>query len=98
MDKPNEVVIQMVKEYVSNDLFEIFERYGYIPQQLSYAKWSAQEILNRLYKFKNVPPLIVLEQFRDDTIKFRSVSDNLDSVLMFSTASQLADYFIDLLV
>lgn len=64
--------------------------------QESYSRWAAREILIRLIREKNTPPLIVIERFRDQMDDYSC--RNPYTSYMFSVAKDMAEWIIDLLI
>ncbi|MCD8158560.1 MAG: hypothetical protein LUD77_06635 [Clostridiales bacterium] len=60
---PNEYAVFAVKNYISA-IDEIGIFYGYSFEEISYSKWAAKELLDILEKRKDLPPLIVMEEFQ----------------------------------
>lgn len=97
MNKANEMAIQIVTEYISR-----LERQpmGYWRSsefaQLSYSKSAAREVLRLLQHNKELPPLVVIEEYRDKMNDYSC----LNSVwsIMYSVAADTASSIVDELI
>lgn len=69
---------------------------GYNFEQASYMKWAGREVLIRLCKHPEIPPLIVIESFRDECDSYSCVNPRTSYV--FSCAKDMLEWIIDLLI
>ena len=69
---------------------------GYSLKQESYSRWSIKEILIRLEENQDTPPLIIIEEFRDQMDKYSCL--NQFTSHQFSCAKDMAEWVIDLLI
>lgn len=88
--------IETVRHCLRGSLTATAKRRNYSLLQESYSKWAAREILVRLIKEKETPPLVVIEQFRDKMDEYSC--RNLNTSYMFSVAKDTAEWIIDLLI
>ena len=70
--------------------------HGYNFEQASYMRWAGREVLARLRKHPETPPLIVIESFRDECDSYSCV--NLRRSYVFSCAKDMLEWIIDLLI
>ena len=80
-------MIDLHRTYVGND--QLF-------QQESHSRWAMDELLNRMRKQPDIPPLVIMEEFRDQMDEFSTY--NPQSSLIFSTAKEIVQWAIDLLL
>ena len=69
---------------------------GYSLKQESYSRWAIKEILIRLEENQDTPPLIIIEEFRDQMDKYSCL--NQFTSHQFSCAKDMAEWVIDLLI
>lgn len=64
--------------------------------QRSYEVWAAKEILKKIKNTKDMPPLYIIEEFRDlmDDYSCRKKNNSF----LFSCAKDMAEWIIDLLI
>ena len=87
---------KVIKEYV--------EKYLCTPHRLrrlefaqeSYARWAANELLIELQRRKHMPPLIVMEEFRNKMDRYSLKKGPCSWI--FSVAKDTAETLIDLLI
>ena len=96
MEKPVERAIGTVSYCIHKSIKSTAKWRGYNLAQESYSRWAAREILTRLEKNPTVPPLITIEEFRDQMDKYSCL--NLHTSYVFSCAKDMADWIIDLLI
>lgn len=65
-------------------------------EQESYSRWAAREILLRLEKNRDTPPLIVIEDFRNQVDHFSGMNSHTSYI--FSCAKDMAEWILDLLL
>ena len=63
MESPTERAIYTVRYAIAT--MPVVQR-GYNFEQASYMRWAGREVLIRLCKHPEIPPLIVIESFRDE--------------------------------
>lgn len=61
--------------------------------QKSYTKWAVHEILARLRENRDIPPAIVVEQFRDEMEQYSCL--NSQTSFIFSVAKDAAEWMLD---
>lgn len=84
-------------QYCLNSLLKTASKQrGYDLQQESYSRWAARELIIRLEKDQETPPLILIEKFRDQMNEFSCV--NPSTSYIFSCAKDMAEWIIDLLI
>lgn len=71
-----------------------WDSYGF--RQESYSRWAAREILYRLENDRNTPPLIIIENFRNQMDEYACM--NSCTSYMFSVAKDMAQWIVDLLI
>lgn len=96
MDSPNERAIYTVRYCLRCLLKRTSKQRGYSLQQESYSRWAARELLVRLEQNKTTPPLIVIEEFRDQLDNYSCV--NIRTSYVFSCAKDMTEWIIDLLI
>lgn len=96
MDSANERAICTVRHCLNCLLKNASNQRGYSLQQESYSRWAAREILVRLEKNRTTPPLILIEEFRDQMDNYSCV--NIRTSYAFSCAKDMAEWIIDLLI
>lgn len=93
----NDLAMDIVKDYIYE-----FSEHVYTPWQKkefqyeTYSIWAAKELLVELSKNKNLPPLFVLEKFRDKMDDYACL--NKKNSFIFSVAKDTTEYLIDQLV
>lgn len=96
MAESTDRAIETVRHCLKEMLVTMEERYDYTLAQTSYSRWAIREIMVRLIKDRTTPPLIVIEQFRDQMDDYSC--RNLYTSYMFSVAKDTAEWIIDLLI
>lgn len=96
MDSPNKRAIYTVRYCLNCLLKNTSNQRGYSLQQESYSRWAAKELLLRLKKNKTTPPLILIEEFRDQMDHYSYI--NVRTSYVFSCAKDMAEWIIDLLI
>ena len=92
MESPTERAIYTVRYAIAT--MPVVQR-GYNFEQASYMRWAGREVLIRLCKHPEIPPLIVIESFRDECDSYSCESTNK---LCFSCAKDMLEWIIDLLI
>lgn len=95
MNSANQRAIYTVR-YCLRQLKKTSNYHGYSLEQESYSRWAAKELLIRLEKDKITPPLILMEEFRDQMDNYSCV--NIRTSYVFSCAKDMAEWIIDLLL
>ena len=93
MESPTERAIYTVRYAIAT--MPVIQR-GYNFEQASYMRWAGREVLIRLCKHPEIPPLIVIESFRDECDSYSCV--NLRTSYVFSCAKDMLEWIIDLLI
>lgn len=96
MEASNEKAIYTVRYCLNCLLKNTSKKRGYSLQQECYSKWAARELLIRLEKNNSVPPLVLIEEFRDQMDEYSCV--NTRTSYVFSCAKDMAEWIIDLLI
>lgn len=96
MEKPIERAIDTVSYCIHKSIKSTAKWRGYNLAQESYSRWAARELLIRLEKNHNIPPLIIIEEFRDQMDDYSC--KNPHTSYIFSCAKDMADWIIDLLI
>ncbi len=79
------VAQKLLKSYESIDFFNY--------PLLSYSRWAADEIIHELEMNKDIPPLIILEEFRNKMDDY--ACENLRNSFIFSEAYDVVTIIID---
>ena len=69
---------------------------GYSFKQICYLRWAADELLAQLIADPGTPPLVTIENFRDQMEAYSRVRP--ETVLIFTTGKELSETIIDLLI
>lgn len=93
MESPTERAIYTVRYAIAT--MPVIQR-GYDFEQASYMRWAGREVLIRLCKHPEIPPLIVIESFRDECDSYSCVNPRTSYV--FSCAKDMLEWIIDLLI
>ena len=93
MESPTERAIYTVRYAIAT--MPVVQR-GYNFEQASYMRWAGREVLIRLCKHPEIPPLIVIESFRDECDSYSCVNPRTSYV--FSCAKDMLEWIIDLLI
>lgn len=96
MSESTDRAIETVSYCLRKSLTTTAKWRDYSLAQESYSRWAAREILIRLIKEKNTPPLIIIERFRDQMDDYSC--RNIHTSYMFSVAKDMAEWIIDLLI
>jgi hypothetical protein len=96
MATPRDRAIKTVQYCLRSYLKNIARCKGYNLKQESYSYWAAEEILLKLISNPDIPPLIVIEQFRDQMSEYSG--KNRYTSCIFSVAKDTAEWIIDLLI
>lgn len=94
MDIVNEKAIELVKDY--RDYLEfVFERDKnyYTPSQKSYSIWITNDVINLLRQNSEIPPLQIIERFRDKIERFSRQNRNTENI--FTVALENIDNILD---
>lgn len=92
MEKSIDRVMDAVRYYIRQSLKITAIWHSYSLAQESYSRWAARELLVRLETNRTVPPLVIIEEFRDQ------MDDYSYNSCVFLCAKDLADCIIDLLI
>ncbi len=65
-------------------------------EQASYMRWAGREVLRRLFKNPETPPLVIIESFRDECDSYSCINPMTSYV--FSCAKDMTEWIIDLLI
>ena len=93
MESPTERAIYTVRYAIAT--MPVVQR-GYNFEQACYMRWAGREVLIRLCKHPEIPPLIVIESFRDECDSYLCVNPRTSYV--FSCAKDMLEWIIDLLI
>lgn len=96
MESPTDRAIYIIQYCLDKLLKEVTYQYGYSLEQESYSRWAAKELLNRLRENPALPPLLIIEEFRDQMEEYSKI--NPDTSLVFSSGKDLAEWIINLLI
>ena len=94
MNVVNEKAIELVTDY--RDYLEfVFERDKnyYTPSQKSYSIWITNEVINRIKRNSEIPPLQIIERFRDKIECFSHQNRNTENI--FTVALENIDNILD---
>ena len=69
---------------------------GYSFEQMSYSRWAAKEVLRRINKFPNMPPLFIISEFYDEMERCSKLNQYTKDI--FIIASDVANEIINWLV
>jgi hypothetical protein len=69
---------------------------NYSFKQTCYFRWAADELLAQLIANPETPPLVTIENFRDQMEAYSRVRP--ETVLIFTTGKELSETIIDLLI
>lgn len=91
MDAAKKAVIALAEDYMQNlDLSRVKEL-----RKLSYIRSAIEEILELIRSDNDIPPLDILEDYRDTMYRFSLVDPKTE--MMFELGGQTAEYFIRVL-
>jgi hypothetical protein len=96
MESPTDRAIYIIQYCLDKLLKEVTYQYGYSLEQESYSRWAAKELLNRLRENPTIPPLLIIEEFRDQMDEYSNI--NPDTNLVFNSGRDLAEWIINLLI
>lgn len=96
MKKPIDRAIETIRYCVCHSLKTTAKLSGYSLAQESYSRWAAMELLIRLEENPATPPLIIIEEFKDQMDHY--LCRNLHNSYVFSCAKAMVDWIIDLLI
>lgn len=96
MESPTDRAIYIIQYCLDKLLKEVTYQYGYSLEQESYSRWAAKELLNRLRENPTIPPLLIIEEFRDQMDEYSNI--NPDTSLVFNSGRDLAEWIINLLI
>ncbi len=96
MKTANDNAVSVIRHCINSLLNEAANKRGYSLAQESYTKWAARELLIRLEKNRGLPPLVIIEEFRDQMDRYSTM--NVRTSYPFSCAKDLAEWIIDLLI
>lgn len=92
-----ELAMDLIKDYIYE-----FSNHEYSPRQKmefkqeTFGVWAATELLIELSKNPNIPPLTVMEKFRDKMDNYSCL--NRHNSFIFSVAKDTTEYLIDQLI
>lgn len=95
MKTPNDYAIDEVKDYIYH-IEEMSSFYGLNLEQQSFSKWAAIEIIKCLKEHTDVPPLVIIESFREEMYMY--ACSNKKTSFIFSIAVDVANHVDDILV
>jgi hypothetical protein len=96
MAKPNDRAIEIVRHCLKKVINSTADLRGYSIMQESYSRWAAREILIMLEKNRDTPPLILIEQFRNQMDEYSCLNERTS--YRFSVAKDTAEWIVDLLL
>lgn len=90
---PQEEAIDAVKCYIKH-ISDVLYMYGYDLEQTSYSKWAACEILERLRNDDQIPPLLVIENFKNQMKNYMDINIKTSYIfaVVYDTAEDIIDY------
>lgn len=96
MAKPWRVARSMIRDYWKNISTYISGTSEADIKEQVYAETAAREILDSLYKHPDIPPLVLLEEYRNlmDEYSTRSLTNSW----LYSVKKDTAQFFIDSLM
>lgn len=97
MNAANRIAIQTIEDYIKR-LERQFKEHWVTSEfeQQSYSKWVANDILGHLKKECSIPPLQLLEEYREKMDEYSCY--NSKNSIMFSTLKDTVEDIIDELV
>lgn len=95
MNSPNKAAVEIVKDYIYY-LEELGIWYGYSFLEVCNSKWAAEELIDILLKDMSIPPLCVVERFRDEMYRLSTLNKKTEHV--FSVAVCVAEDIMDQLI
>ncbi len=95
MNSISENAISIIKDYEGYIDF-ISQKKRYSLYQLSYIRWTIEEILRLIKKWDNIPPLIIIEGFQEIVQNYSTA--NFKTNYIFSIMSDASQDIIDLLI
>lgn len=95
MSQAMDFAISVTEEYISS-LDAFAEWYGYNFDEVSYSKTAAEEILNLLKNNSSIPPLCVIEEFRNKMGRLSFLNEHTKDI--FAVAYVTAENIIDNLI
>ena len=84
MELPTKRAIYTVRYAIAT--MPVIQR-GYNFEQASYMRWAGREVLMRLNKYPQIPPLMVIESFRDECDSYSCLNpktNNQEFIFTFS--------------
>jgi hypothetical protein len=95
MSGANKHAVGVVQSYILKlDTFAIWQ--GCTFKELSYSKWAANELLKCLEEQQEIPPLLVMESFRDKMDEYSHLNQKFGFV--FSDARDVTEDIIEYLL
>lgn len=94
MKSPNEQALSMV-QYFANYLLEDLSEHCSLQQKI-YCRWAATELISRMEENEYTPPLVTIEEFRDQMDEYSHICERTSHV--FTYAKYMAETIIDLLI
>ncbi len=90
MDVLYETAVSVIEDYKER-INDISEQYGYDLKQKCYSKWATDELLRSLYENHFMPPLVVIENFKD---KMKCYSQfNIIFSIAYDTVQDIIELF-----
>lgn len=97
MNAANTMAIQVIQDYIKRLKHQPKELWLSTEfEQQSYSKWVANDILGRLKRERSIPPLQLLEEYRERMDEYSCC--NSKNSFMFSVAHDTAEDIIDELI
>lgn len=96
MNASNEQAISVVRSCLRTVSKSISDFKNGSSQQKSYSRWAVKELLSQLKTHPETPPLIIIEEFRDQMDKYSCLNPHTSYI--FSCAKDMAEWIIDLLI
>lgn len=90
---PNDSAMEYVRWYIES-ISRTCEKQNL--KKWSYSIWAANEILERLESNLDIPPLVILEEIRDDMETYSKM--NAFSDYVFSCGKDTTERIIDMLI
>ena len=95
ISEANKIAVDIVEDYIiSLDVLGVWQ--GYTLKQLSYSRYAALELLKRLKKDCEAPPLLIIERFRDKMDAYSRLNRRNDFI--FTAARDVASGIVDELI
>lgn len=96
MDIQHQIVVDLLEAFIEDPYnFAFLWVQSNSFRKDSYAVWAAEEILEQIEHNLEIPPLFILENFRDKMGVYMCLNSHTSYI--FEVAYDAAEYFIDLL-